>query len=256
MQSALYEGEVRHLRTAPPEHAFTRRLFMLYLDLGELERVFAGRWLWGVERHTLASFRRADHLGDARRPLCEAVRDVVEAQTGHRPEGAIRLLTHLRYAGYVFNPVSFHYCFAREGELEAVVADVRNTPWNERHTYVFRGRDGDPSGAPVSARVPKRFHVSPFLPMAHEYRFTFDAPAETLNVQVENFAREERVFHAQLRLARREIDGAALASALARHPLMTAQVIASIYWQAFRLRRKGAPEYPHPHDVGAALGRS
>jgi hypothetical protein len=249
MESALYEGDVWHRRTAPPEHAFSRRLFMVYLDLGELDRVFARRWLWGVERRALASFRRADHLGDPRQPLADAVRDLVEARSGRRPRGALRLLTHLRYAGYVFNPVSFHYCFAPSGELEAVVGDITNTPWNERHCYVFARESAEPVCGALSTHVAKRFHVSPYLPMEHDYRFSFEPPGDALAVRVENFSRGERVFEARLALRRREIDGVSLARALARYPLMSAQVIASIYWQAFRLRRKGAREYPHPAEA-------
>ena len=243
MESALYEGSVRHSRLAPPRHGFSKNLFMVYLDLAELDHVFAGRWLWGVERARLATFRRADYLGDPRTPLDGSVRDLVCAETGSRPAGPIRLLTHLRYAGYVFNPVSFYYCFGAAGGLEAVVADFSNTPWNERHAYVLRAEGGR-----VDARVAKQFHVSPFLPMQHEYRFSFEAPGEALRAGIENFAGDERAFGARLELRRREIDGASLASALLRYPLMTAQVVAAIYWRALRLRRLGAHEYPHPNE--------
>jgi uncharacterized protein len=243
MESALYEGEVRHARATPPHRGFSQRLFMVYLDLAELDRVFAGRWLWGVERRAFASFRRADHLGDPALPLDAVVRDLVATRTGHRPTGPIRLLTHLRYAGYVFNPVSIYYCFAPAGALEAVVADVSNTPWNERYSYVLAGAERDGT---LSERAAKRFHVSPFLPMDHEYAFDFERPAATLHARIESFSRGRRVFHADLRLERREISGAALASTLVRYPAMTAEVIAAIYWQAFRLRRKGARVFAHP----------
>ena len=227
MESAIYEGTVRHTRRAEPAHAFTQRLFTVYLDLAELDRVFAGRWLWGVERRRLVSFRRADHLGDATVPLDRAVRDLVRARTGRRVEGPIRTLTQLRTAGYVFNPVTFHYAFTPEGELDAVVADVSNTPWNERHRYVLGAEGGR-----VDARTTKTFHVSPFLPMDHEYRFRFAAPGDALSASIENFAGGERVFDARLELERREIDGPALARTLVRFPWMTAQVVGGIYWQA------------------------
>jgi DUF1365 family protein len=244
MESALYEGWVRHTRFAEPRRGFVTRLFMLYLDLGELDRVFAGRWLWGVERARLASFRREDYYGDPSQPLDEEVRSLVEERTGKRPAGPIRLLCHPRYAGYVFNPVSLYYCFARSGGLEAVVAHVSNTPWNERHAYVLLG-----DGARVEACATKQFHVSPFLPMDHEYRFSFEPPGATLSARIQNTRAGERAFDAQLELARREIAGASLARALLRFPLMTAQVFAAIYWQAFQLRRLGAPEYPHPGEA-------
>ena len=251
MESALYEGCVRHARFAAPRSAFSKRLYMVYLDLAELDQVFAGRWLWGVERARFASFRRADHLGDPGLPLGESVRRLVEARTGRRPDGPIRLLTHLRTAGFVFNPVSFHYCFERSGELAAVVADVSNTPWNERHAYVFSAERGA-----VDARVRKQFHVSPFLPMGHEYRFSFEAPGATLRARIESFAGESRAFDAQLTLERRELGTASLARALVRFPLMPVQVFTAIYWHAFRLRRQGAPEYAHPGAVAPAEGVS
>jgi uncharacterized protein len=241
MQSAIYEGSVRHGRQMEPRHGFTKRLFMLYLDLAELDRVFEGRWLWGVERSRLVSFRRRDHLGDPALPLDQAVRALVHERTGRALEGPIRLLTQMRTAGYVFNPVSLYYGFKPSGELDAVVADVSNTPWNERHAYVLPAKEGR-----VDARAEKEFHVSPFLPMSHEYRFTVEPPGATLRARIENFARGERVFDASLELERREIGTSTLASTLARFPWMTLEVIAAIYWQAFRLHRLGAAVYPHP----------
>jgi len=241
MQSAIYEGDVRHTRSVAPRHGFTKRLYMLYLDLAELDRVFAGRWLWGVERARLVSFRRRDHLGDPAVSLDLAVRELVRAHTGRTLEGPICLLTQLRTAGYVFNPVSVYYGFTASGELDALVADVSNTPWNERHAYVLPAEQGR-----VDARVQKKFHVSPFLPMSHEYRFRFEPPTSTLAARIESHAEGERVFDARLALTRREITTASLASTLARFPAMTLQLIAAIYWQAFRLHRLGAAVHAHP----------
>ena len=247
MESALYEGRVHHARRLAPRHGFSKRLCMLYLDLAELDRVFAGRWLWGADRRSLAGFRRTDHLGDPSVSLDVAVRALVRERTGRALEGPIRLLTQPRMAGHVFNPVSFHYGFSPAGDLDTVVADVRNTPWNERHAYVLPA-----DGGCVDARVPKSFHVSPFLPMNHEYRFTFEAPGPTLAARIENFAEGERVFDARLELERREIGTASLASALMRYPAISIQTLASIYWQAFRLHRLGARFHPHPGSVPPA----
>jgi DUF1365 family protein len=113
MHSALYIGQVKHRRQAPRVHEFRYPLFMAYLDLAELEQVFARRWFWSIDRANLASFRRSDHLGDPALPLADAVRELVAERTGVRPRGPIRLLTHLRYFGYCFNPVSFYYCSRR-----------------------------------------------------------------------------------------------------------------------------------------------
>lgn len=247
MESALYEGTVSHLRLEPFRHAFRSRLFMVYLDLDELERVFAGRWLWGVERRSLASFRRRDHLGDPARPLADEVRTCVARATGRRPVGPIRLLTHLRYAGYVFNPVSFYYCFADDGgTLEAVAAEVTSTPWHERHVYVVPAPAARRPGARIEGRAAKQLHVSPFLGMDLDHAFRFSVPGERLTVAIRNLAEGRPCFTATLSLARREIDGRSLARALLRYPLMTAQVVAGIHWEALRLWWRGAPFFPHP----------
>lgn len=249
MQSCIYEGRVRHARFEAVRHGFEYGLFLVYLDLAELPRVFRGRWLWSTHRPALARFRREDHLGDPRRPLAETVAELVERHGGPRPRGPIRLLTNLRYWGYVFNPVSLYYCFAPDGEhVESIVADVSNTPWNERHQYVLVS-----DGGSLRFRTPKRFHVSPFLDMDMDYRWHFEAPGERLRVGIENRRGPERLFSASLDLRRREIDGPALAGVLARHPFMTARTIAGIYWQAFRLRRKRAPWYPHPRERGEPM---
>ena len=248
MKSALYVGRVRHRRFRPVAHAFEFPLFMVYLDLAELDRVFRGRWLWSARRPALARFRREDHLGDPAVPLDAAVRDLVEERTGRRPRGAVRLLTHLRYAGFVFNPASFFYCFDEAERLEAIVADVSNTPWNERHAYVLPVTT--PGAKPLRFRTAKNFHVSPFMAMDLDYAWAFHEPGTHLAVRIENLANDGApLFDALLALRRREIEGASLAGALVRHPLLTLRLFAAIYWQALRLRRKGAPTYPHPREA-------
>ena len=138
MHSCLYEGTVRHRRLTPVAHRFRHSLFMMYLDLDELPGLFRGRWLWSNERFNVATFRRSDHFGDPAISLDETVRTLVESRTGRRPTGPIRLLTHLRYFGYCFNPLSVFFCFGPDGEsLDTVVAEVSNTPWGERHCYVL-----------------------------------------------------------------------------------------------------------------------
>lgn len=252
MYSAIYTGWVRHRRLQPRPHAFRYRLFLMYLDLAELDRVFRGRWLWSTRRPAPAWFRRADYLGDPRTPLDQAVRDRVEQETGIRPAGPIRMLTHLRYLGYCFNPVTFYYCFDRTGErVEMVVAEITNTPWNERHTYVLHNNT---SGMTHRHRFAKRFHVSPFMEMALDYDWYFSAPGERLAIHMINRKNGTKTFDATLRLARQPITAPALASALLRYPLMTAKVTAAIYWQALRLWLKRTPFHPHPAKAAEPTG--
>ena len=139
MQSALYEGSLRHRRFGPVHHEFEYSVSLAWLDLAELEDVFRGRWFWSTRGPALAWWRRADYLGPVAVPLDEAVRMRVESELGFRPEGPIRLLTQLRTFGRSFNPVTFYYCYdARGHEVEAIVAEITNTPWGERHAYVMR----------------------------------------------------------------------------------------------------------------------
>lgn len=244
--SCIYAGQVRHRRFAPVPHSFSYRLFMVYLDLEELDEVFQGRWLWSTRRAAPARFRRDDHLGDPSADLDTAVRDRVEAECGTRPRGPVRLLTHLRYFGYCFNPVSFYYCYDEGGDrVTHVVAEVNNTPWGERHVYVLDdGGDGAATGRRHGMR--KQFHVSPFMPMDIDYDWRFNEPGERLAVHMQNFRRGEKLFDATLDLERRPITGRTLAGTLSRQPLMTARVTAAIYFEALRLMLKRVPFHDHP----------
>lgn len=266
--SAIYEGVVRHRRFTPVAHDFRYRIFQLYLDLGELDEVFRGRWLWSTRRPALAWLRRGDHVGDPAVPLDTSVRELVEARLGRRPTGPIRLLTHLRYFGYCMNPVSFYYCFAPDGrDLDAIVAEVHNTPWREEHCYVLdataAARDGAGSGRrpppgradqTLRFRFPKAFHVSPFMSMDQVYDWRVSVPGSRLFTHMESMESGETRFDATLTLERRPVTAANLRRVLMRYPAMTVSVIVAIYWQALRLRLKRCPFHPHPGPGGARQG--
>jgi uncharacterized protein len=246
MNSCLYVGRVQHRRHAAAEHAFSYGVFMFYIDLAELPTLFNRFWLWSARRPALARFRREDYHGDARMPLDEAVRNLVASRTGSRPRGPIRLLTHLRYFGHNFNPVSFYYVFDESGvELETIVAEITNTPWKERHAYVLPVSEAS-AGKSLRWHFDKAFHVSPFMPMGQQYEWQFTAPQKWLHVHMTNHQDGKRVFDATLKLQRKSISSRSLAGALLQFPLMTLQVLAGIYWQALRLFMKGVAPVDHP----------
>jgi uncharacterized protein len=256
VHSCLYRGSVRHRRHEPAGHAFRYRLALLWLDLDEVDEVFRGRWFWSAgARRAPVHWRRGDHQGDPTRDLRDCVRELVRERAGVDAGGPVRLLTHPRHFGYGFNPVSFYYCYGLDGELAAIVAEINNTPWGERHSYVLPA--GASRGAPdrLHFRFGKDFHVSPFLPMDMDYDWRFSVPGPRLAVHMANRREGGLVFDATLQLERVPITAASLAATLARHPLMTAKVSAAIYWNALRLWLKRTPFHVHPDQAGAGHRR-
>jgi len=237
----------------------------MYLDLNELPDLLDPFPLFSARRAAPARFRRADFMGDPARPLDQCAREAVAAAAGARPAGPVRLLTGLRYFGHSFNPVSFYYCFDEAGErVDAVVADVQNIPWGERHPYVLAR--GERRGTVLREELDKSFHVSPLMGMNQTYSFRASEPGESLAVHIESRPRHRetaneadnrrlsrsrrddapKTFDATLNLRRRELSRRTLAGLLARYPAMSLQTVAKIYAQSLRLKLKGAKYHPHP----------
>jgi DUF1365 family protein len=247
MDSCIYAGRVRHSRSTPATHRFNYRLFMMYLDLDELPTLFDRRWLWSASRRALAQFRRGDHLGPFEQPLADSVRDCVERDTGNRPSGPIRLLTNLSYFGYCFNPVSFYYCYSKDGEtLDYIVSEVNSTPWGERDVYVMECDGAVVTGSSWHFQPSKKMHVSPFMPMEIDYDWVMSRPGAELSVYMANSKDGKRFFDATLSLKSHPLTGWSLARVLLRFPFMTFKIIFAIYWEAFRLWVKRCPLYAHP----------
>lgn len=247
MHSALCTGTLEHGRCAPVAHHFRYPAHMLYLDLAETGDVFALSRLWSNTGPAPVWLRRADYLGDPARPLDECVRDEVQARVRVRPAGPIRMLTHPRHFGFAMNPLTAYFCFNTSGNtIEWIVGEVTNTPWNEKHVYVWPAEAVVRSLTQPGHRCPKAFHVSPFMPMEQTYHVRAVHRQDALALRIDTEESGATIFSAQVILRKRPITAAALRRAALQHPFTTAQVFARIYWQAFRLWRKRAPFFPHP----------
>ncbi len=269
ISSAIYEGEVRHQRFLPVQHDFRYRLFMLFLNLDELDRVFNDFWLWSIKQPNLAYLKRSDHLGPENLPLKEAVSQFIFDKTGYKLEGRVYLLTHLRYWGYCFNPVSFYYCYDKNHcHIEWIIAEINNTPWGERYCYLlkthhceFEAKETDCvcdrrtiKDSTHHFSFKKNFHISPFIPMniKHDWwiRYPDNVLQDPLVIHMNNYHHEKKVFTAHMSLKHQHITHKNMAKTLLHYPFMTGRIITAIYWQALRLKLKGAIFYPHPKNLG------
>lgn len=244
MHSAIYKGQVSHQRWSPRPHGFDYNLFMMYVDLDELPTLFEKFSCWAVNKSALASFRREDHFGDCKQDLASSIRQLVQQQSTTQAVGPIRLLTHFRYFGYVFNPLSLYFCFDRDDTcVTHVVAEVSNTPWNETHCYVLSGHcEQDHFVTPDHEKI---FHVSPFMNLDMLYRWHISIPSDTLTVHVQNLQNDQKLFDAAIKLKREEINTKSLMQTLLNFPLMTYKVTAAIYLQALKLWLKRIKYVPY-----------
>ncbi len=242
MDSAIYRGTLRHRRFTPNTHKFSYPVFMMYLDLDELDEVFAKSPWWSHKPWRPARFERKDFLGDPKVPLKQAVQAAILKHTGHWHQGPIRLLANLRYFGFNINPISCYYCFDDSDALRYIVVEVTNTPWKERQSYVLTC---DPKQRYQKNKFEKLMHVSPFNPMQMNYLWCSNTPQRLLSLNLQTQCNGEIHTDATLVLKRHEINSASLAGILARHPGMTAKVVLNIYWQALRLWLKSNPIYDH-----------
>ncbi|WP_372982654.1 DUF1365 domain-containing protein [Marinobacter sediminum] len=260
MNSQWLEGTVRHRRKFPVSHEFQYSTGMLALDLDEWDQVTQTSPLFSLERFNWLSLRRSDYFQPEAGPLSDAVRDQVETATGWRPDGAVELVTHPRYFGYVFNPVSFYFCY-RSGDKpldgpvpKVIMAQISNTPWHERHVYCMETlHEGANAQGWHSERFEfsKRFHVSPFNGMEQHYQWTFSFRGPDLRIHMNVLEAEKKHFDATLVVHRTPLTRKEVHRSLRKFPLEAVKVTAGIYWHALKLKVKGAPFYTHPDKLAA-----
>lgn len=249
-QDALYVGTVAHRRHLPKAHAFRYALFQVYLDISNVETALAPYWFCSTRRFNWLWFRRRDYFGGGTQSLDVSVRAYAEKMTGNKHEGPIFLLTHLRFFGVLMNPVSFYYGFDPDRRtLRWILAEITNTPWGERFSYFLPVTEGEKAHGQIAWCFPKRFHVSPFLPMELRYDWRFGIPDSALTVHMDVLESEVRQFDVTLTLQRRQLSPRTLLHEALRFPFLTAKVAFGIYWNALLLWLKGVPFHNHPEKT-------
>lgn len=216
-------------------------MFMAWLDLDRIDELMGvSRWC-GYERAALMSFLERDHFGDPRLPLRQRLEQSARESSVALPKGPVYLLTHLRFAGYCFNPISLYYCYEPGGTVPVkVMAEVHST-FGERHNYWMDGLQ--------AKGVKKEMHVSPFNTMDNTYDFRLSAPGEKLVAHIDTLRQGERFFDATLSLDWSPWERRNVERAMVEFPFMTAQVIGAIHWEALKLYFKRVPFVPHPSKV-------
>ncbi len=242
MRSALYAGTLVHVRREPRRNAFRYPLAQFLLDLDELDEVEERLRLLSVNRPNIVSLYDRDHFDGADRPLKDTVVEFCAAG-GHAIERVL-MLTQLRVLGYVFNPVSFHWCYGADGRLACMVAELQNT-FGERLPQLLDGPE-------LRYESRKRLHVSPFFGLDQTYEYAFSEPGDEIWARMHVRERGRRPLTAVLHGRRHELTNASLARYLARYPLMPVQVIGRIHWQALKLWAKRVPFHHKPPFVPGA----
>ncbi len=236
--AALYRGTVMHARMKPVAHRFTYRVFSLLVDIGRLDELARLSPVFSVEKWNLLSFSERDHGPRDGAPL-RAYIDGLLANAGVSIAGGrVLLFCYPRVLGLVFNPLSIYYCYDVDGQLAALVYEVRNT-FGQSHSYVAPIEAGEANEAGVRQDRDKLFYVSPFLDMTMRYHFRLQPPGETLRVRILETDAQGPILSATFTGRRLEATTGNLLATFFSMPLLTLKIVAAIHWEALRLWVKG-----------------
>lgn len=240
MNSCLYEGFVYHSRLSPKKHSFKYKVSMLFIDSKEIGLIFKNYLFWSDSgRKNIAYFDRDKYLQPKHKSIDHAVAEYIYDKFKYSFTGSVKILTNITVLGLCFNPVTFYYCYNNIDDLEFVVTEITNTPWGEKHSYVFDVRNND------NCFFPKEFHISPFFSMDMSYDWSFGNPGEKISINMDCFE-SKKVFNANLKLCKKKITSKNLIRFFIWNAFINYKVLLYIYWQAFKLFLKRIPFYDHP----------
>lgn len=239
MNSQLCEGYVSHKRSEYAEHAFRYPLYMMWVDLDEVEKLDLVHWALGTNWFNVLRFKASDYLqgevGSVKNRALAAISKLgVKESFEH-----VFVLCQGRCFGFYFSPVNFYFYKNCHNQFKYMVAEVSNTPWNERFHYLI------PLDA-LKVNHAKQFHVSPFMDLAMEYHWRVKTDDEQVKIVIDNYRENEQVFNASLHLYRNPLSAQVIKKTIRTFPAMTLSVVKGIYWHALQLFLKKVPFISHP----------
>ncbi|MEO9899673.1 DUF1365 domain-containing protein [Nisaea sp.] len=244
-KSCLYRGMVTHARLIPFRHRFAYRVFSMLLDLGEIDSLANRLNLFSHNRFNLFSFFDKDHASRDGRPVSEWISHQLQHAGYDQHKGRVLVHCFPRILGYVFNPLSIYFCHHRDGHLQAILYEVKNT-FGQQHCYLIPVAPDQRDGAPIRQSCNKSFYVSPFMEMTATYRFRLKEPGEKLSILIRQETPEGETLVATHTGVREAISDKALLKMALLYPLLTAKVVAGIHWEALKLWIKGAVFHKRP----------
>ncbi|PKH07142.1 DUF1365 domain-containing protein [Moritella sp. Urea-trap-13] len=232
--SGLYQGSVTHRRFSPRKNSFTYQIAMLGLDLDELEDVIDQHWLLGKNWFNPIRFFEKDYLKNDPGTLRQRINNKVAKLGGDWDGSRVLMLAQCRCLGIYFSPINLYYCFEQSGDCKYMLAEVSNTPWNQRHYYLVDMQS--------SALTPKEFHVSPFMTLDMQYRWRLTTPGQKVKVNIDNIdLNDNKLFAVSMRLDKTKITTIELGKSWITLPFSVIKVLCLIYWQALKLVAKRIP---------------